>query len=222
MKAMLLAAGRGERLRPLTDEVPKPLLEVEGVTLIERHICRLRDAGVTDLVINVSHLRDKIMDRLGDGKSLGVSITWSIEAEALETGGGIKKALPLLGRGPFLVVSTDTYHDVEFEQIDASLTDKALGCLVMTENPPHHPAGDFAIDEEGVLRHEGNCLTYAGVGLFRPELVAGVADQSFALRRVFDEAISSGLMLGTRYEGYWCDVGTIERYDELKRDMASR
>ena len=160
MKAMVLAAGRGERLRPLTRTLPKPLLQVAGKTLIEHQLDRLKAAGISEVVINLHHLGEQIEALLGDGGEMGLAITYSVEEELLETGGGIKQALPLLGDEPFLVVSADTYHDIDYAGIPSALDSGMLGLLVMTANPAHHPGGDFSIDKAGVLRHDGKKLTY--------------------------------------------------------------
>lgn len=217
MKAMLLAAGRGERLRPLTDVTPKPMLELAGTTLIEHQLTRLQAAGITEVVINLHHLGQKIIDRLGNGANLGLSIEYSHEQELLETGGGILQALSLLGEAPFIVVSADTFHDIDYRALPQALDNDLLGLLVMVENPRHHAAGDFAIDPHGRLSHEGARLTYSGTAVLAPDLVRETGERVFKLRRVFDPAISAGRLQGVRHEGYWYDVGTPERYDELRR-----
>jgi MurNAc alpha-1-phosphate uridylyltransferase len=219
MKAMVLAAGRGERLRPLTETLPKPLLEVAGKSLIEHQLDRLKAAGIREVVINLHHLGEQIEALLGDGREQGLAITYSVEDELLETGGGIRKALPLLGNEPFLVVSADTYHDIDYSEITSMLDSGMLGLLVMTANPAHHPEGDFSIDQKGVLHHDGKRLTYSGFGVLSPALFAGVTETAFKLRQVFDAAIDAGKMQGFRHDGFWCDVGTMDRYEQLLADV---
>ncbi len=221
MKAMLLAAGLGKRLSPITDTTPKPLLEVGGKSLIEHQLERLRDAGIQDVVINLHHLGDQIQSRLGDGASLGINISYSIEGELLETGGGIKKALPMLGDSPFLVISADTYTDFDLDRLPKGLPSGMLGLLVMTSNPEHHPEGDYALDENSILHLDGDKLTYTGIGMLHPDLVRDVPDSVFMLRKVFDEAVRAGGVLGIEHEGCWCDVGTKNRLRQL-RDKLDR
>ncbi len=217
MKAMVLAAGLGKRLRPITNTTPKPLLEVGGKSLIEHHLERLRVAGIRDVVINLHHLGDQIQSRLGDGARLGVNISYSFETELLETGGGIKKALPMLGDSPFLVISADTYLDFDLGRLPKKLPSGMLGLLVMTNNPPHHPEGDYSPDEHSVLQLDGDKLTYTGTGMLHPDLVRDVPDSVFMLREVFDEAVSAGKFLGIEDDGVWCDVGTENRLSQLRK-----
>ena len=221
MKAMVLAAGLGTRLQPLTLEVPKPLLEAGGRSLIEYQLDRLATAGVTEVVINLHHLGDRIERVLGNGTRFGLNITYSKEAELLETGGGIVKALPLLGNAPFLCISGDTYSGFDLRRLPESLPPGSLGLMVMADNPVHHPAGDFLLAEDGGLHLQdasatGRVLTYTGTAIFSPELVRGEPEQPFALRGVLDRAIAAGRMYGLHYDGYWCDVGTSERLEELR------
>lgn len=219
MKAMILAAGVGERMRPLTDSTPKPLLRVAGIPLIEHHIRRLAEAGLRELVINVSHLAEQIEAYCGDGRAWGVSIDYSREAAPLETAGGIVQALPLLGESPFLVVNGDVWTDYPF----ARLALRALQAdedarLVMVGNPPQHPAGDFALDSENRIRAlaAGSMgWTYSGVGLYTPAFFAGIAPGKLALRPLLDAAIQQGRLVGERYTGEWQDVGTPERLRAL-------
>lgn len=219
MKAMLLAAGLGKRLRPITDTIPKPLLNVGGKSLIEHQLERLREAGIQDVVINLHHLGDQIRSKLGDGSRLGVNIRYSIESELLETGGGIKKALPMLGDSPFLVTSADTYLDFDLGLLPNELPAGMLGLLVMTHNPEHHPDGDYALDENSLLQLEGDKLTYTGVGMLHPDLVRDVPDSVFMLRKVFDEAVRGGKFRGIKHDGYWCDVGTEARLGQLREKL---
>ncbi|HEX5340170.1 MAG TPA: nucleotidyltransferase family protein [Gammaproteobacteria bacterium] len=216
MKAMILAAGRGERLRPLTDTTPKPLIEVRGKPLIQWHIERLRDAGFTRLVINVSWLADRIQAHLGDGTQFGVRIGFSHEgAKPLETGGGIFKALALLGKEPFLVVNGDIYTDFPFEDIKHRLKHDALAHLVMVPNPSHHPEGDFHLSPLGRLRNRGKPrLTYSGIGIYRPEFFHDCPAGKFPLLPWLKNAMQMEALSGEEYLGAWWDVGTV---DSLKR-----
>lgn len=214
MKALILAAGRGERLRPLTDHTPKPLLEAGGKPLIEHTIDALAKSGFGDLVINLSHLGEQIRQRLGNGDRLGVRIEYSHEGEvALETGGGIQKALPLLGNGPFLVVNGDIATDFPFQR----LLDRPEGLahLVLVNNPPHHPLGDFAL-VGGLLSPDGETrYTFSGVGVYRPELFEGVPPGKFPLAPLLRQAMPLGLVSGEVYAGFWMDIGTLERLRKL-------
>lgn len=210
MMVMILAAGRGERLRPLTDTVPKPLIEVQGRALIEHHLYRLAADGFTEVVINVAWLADKIKMRLGDGSRYGVHIRYSEEPQAaLETGGGILKALPLLGAGPFLVVSADIYTDFPFAGLETALADDDLTHLVMVPNPPQHHAGDFVLDNHGRLHAEGTPrLTYAGIGVHRPEFFNECSPGRFPMLPWWQRAMRAGRVSGELYAGRWQDIGT--------------
>ncbi len=209
MKAMILAAGRGERLRPLTDKTPKPLLEVQGKPLIVHHLERLRDAGITHIVINTSWLAEQIQSALGDGTAHGVSIQYSYEGpEPLETGGGIFKALPLLGREPFLVVNGDILTDFPFETLKHRLKADFLAHLVMVPNPQHHPQGDFHLSPVGHLRLEGEPkLTYSGIGVYKAGFFKECRAGKFALLPLFQDAMRQEALSGERYPGAWSDVG---------------
>jgi MurNAc alpha-1-phosphate uridylyltransferase len=222
MKVMLLAAGRGERMRPLTDACPKPLLPVAGKPLIQWQLERLAAAGLTDVVINLSWLGEQIAAALGDGSRLGVSVEYSREPwPALETGGGIFNALPLLGGDTFLLVNGDVYTDVDFAQLRLAPGD--LGQLVLVNNPEHHPRGDFWLDEAGRIKAEGNQdaqrLTYSGIALLRPELFAGAAPGRFPLLPWLEKARLAGRLGGQRHEGRWLDVGTPERLRRLDAEL---
>ncbi len=216
---MILAAGVGERMRPLTTHTPKPLLPVAGIPLIEHHIRRLALAGVSELVINVSHLGEQIMDYCGDGSAWGVSIAYSPEDAPLETAGGISKALPLLGDAPFLVVNGDIWSDYPFARLAAySLRPDECAHLVMVGNPPQHPAGDFHLDDNGwvrVLAPAAVGWTYAGVGMYTTAFFAGIPAAKIPLRPLLDAAIGQGRLGGELYRGQWQDVGTPERLREL-------
>lgn len=218
---MILAAGLGKRLRPLTDQVPKPLLQAGGKTLIEHQLENIRAAGITEVVINTHHLSGQFEPLLGNGAQYGVSIAYSHERELLETGGGIKRALSLLGDEPFLVVSADTYIEFDFRKLLKDLPVGIEGRLLMTVNPPHHPRGDFALENNGVLmlsgdKHSGSMLTYTGIGVMSAALITRGSETRFALRRVFDESIAAGCMQGLAHHGYWCDVGTQDRLAQLR------
>lgn len=226
MKAMILAAGRGERMRPLTDHTPKPLLRVGNKPLIGWHIDRLARAGIRDLVINHAHLGHRIEKALGDGSLYGVHIHYSPEVLALETAGGIANALPLLNDGPFLVVNGDIYCDIDFMPLIArGLAKLTLGKhahIVLVPNPPQHPEGDFVLDIGGqVSNEEGTRLTFSGIGLYRPELFAKVvAGEKAALGLLLKEAIRNGLVSGEAFTGRWEDVGTPERLAKLDNELS--
>jgi len=217
MKAMILAAGRGERLRPLTESVPKPLVEVAGQTLLGRHLERLARAGFTQAVINVSHLAEKIIARFGDGSPPGLQIDWSQETEPLETAGGIAQARALLGPDPFLLVNADIWCDYDF----SGLRDFALGArlshLVLVPNPAQHPGGDFSFDSGIVGNGAAPRYTYAGIAVISPRLVASVAaGRKAQLAPLWRAAAERGEVTGELYEGRWSDVGTPERLAALR------
>ncbi len=216
MKAMILAAGRGERMRPLTDTTPKPLLRIGGQTMIERHVHALARAGITDLVINHAHLGEQIEKALGNGNAYGVEIAYSAEiGGVLETGGGIFKALPLLGDAPFLVVNSDIWTDFPFEKLPPQ--PEGLAHLVMVDNPGHHPEGDFSLSM-GQLSPKGPAmLTFSGIGVYRPELFSGCAAGAFPLAPLLRQAMDAGQVSGERYSGRWFDIGTPERLDAVNR-----
>jgi N-acetyl-alpha-D-muramate 1-phosphate uridylyltransferase len=216
MKAMILAAGRGERLRPLTDTTPKPLVEVGGETLLGRHLERLAHAGFRRTVINVSHLGEQIVERFNGGGPQGMAITWSRETEPLETAGGIAQARALLGDEPFLLLSADIWCEFDFSKLGNFQLKKRLSHLVLVPNPSWHPKGDFSL-ERGVI---GNApsprYTYAGISVLSPRLVDGVAAGSKAqLAPLWRAAADRGEVSGELYEGYWNDVGTPDRLKDL-------
>jgi len=214
-RAMLLAAGRGDRMRPLTDQTPKALLAVRGKPLIVHHLERLARGGVHEVVINLAWLGARIREALGDGSAYGVSIRYSDEgSRALETGGGIFKALPWLGSEPFLVVNADVFTDFDFSTLQ--LPADAWAKLLLVPNPAHHPNGDFPL-EDGRIVAEGSPLwTYAGIGVYRPELFRGCQPGRFALLPLLRRAIAARRLLGELYEGTWSDVGTVERLAALQ------
>lgn len=218
---MLLAAGRGERLRPLTDRIPKPLIEAGGKALIVHLIEALAKAGHDDIVINLAWLGEVIKTTLGDGSRLGARLRYSPEPDdALETGGGILNALPLLGEAPFVVVSADIYTDFPFARLPE--TPQGLAHLVLVDNPPHNSAGDFAI-ENGRLRNEGHRrLTFSGIGVYRPELFNGRPPGRFPLAPLLREAASRDRATAEHFRGAWWDVGSLKRLGALRKRLESR
>ncbi|MCQ4316662.1 nucleotidyltransferase family protein [Stutzerimonas zhaodongensis] len=215
MKAMILAAGKGERLRPLTLHTPKPLVRAGGMPLIEYHIRALADAGFDELVINHAWLGEQIEAYLGDGSGLGVRIAYSPEGEPLETGGGIHRALPLLGHEPFLVVNGDIWTDYDFQNLRRPL--KGLAHLVLVDNPEHHPSGDFSLIEGYVRDDPSEALTYSGIAVLAPQLFDGCVPGAFKLAPLLRKAMAIGQVGGEHYCGRWIDVGTHERLAEVER-----
>lgn len=214
MKAMILAAGLGKRMRPLTDHCPKPLLPVAGKPLIVHHLDRLREAGIHEVVINVSYRAEQIIDALGDGSAFGLRIHWSRETTPLETGGGIQQALPLLGESPFLLINGDVWCEALPDQ--HALKGDDLAHLVLVENPSHHPDGDFGLMEGRVNQTSTKRLTYAGLSVIHPALLAGQPQGAFALAPLLRAAIDNQQVSGEQYPGQWVDVGTPERLAQLE------
>jgi MurNAc alpha-1-phosphate uridylyltransferase len=229
MKAMILAAGRGARMRPLTDHTPKPLLEAGGKALIVWHIERLRDAGFRDLVINHAWLGHRIEAALGDGSRFGVKIAYSPEGEALETAGGIAQALPLLGPAPFAVVNGDVFCDFDFRRLLLARERMAglAAWLVMVPNPPQHPEGDFVLDT-GWLRDRTAgaatpAWTFSGIGVYQPSFFSGVARGDKAkLAPLLREGMHLRMIAGELHAGAWTDVGTPERLAALDASLRER
>jgi len=222
MKAMILAAGKGERLRPLTLHTPKPLVRAAGVPLIEYHVRALAAAGFTELVINHAWLGQQIEDYLGDGERFGVRIAYSAEGEPLETGGGIFKALPLLGDQPFVLVNGDIFTDYPFAQLRRPLS--GLAHLVLVANPTHHAGGDFCLQGGQVSdaqEGEGN-LTYSGLAVLSPVLFAECQPGAFKLAPLLRQAMAAGQVSGEQFAGGWVDVGTHERLAEVERLLEAR
>lgn len=220
MKAMLLAAGRGERLRPITDDIPKALVEAGGKPLIGWHLERLARAGFREAVINVSHLGERIVERLGDGRGYGLQLHYSRERERLETAGGIANALPLLGAEPFLLVNADVYCECDFGRLRDTALGERVAHLILVPNPPHRAAGDFSLREGTVGDHASPRYTYAGVALIAPLLVAPVKrGEKAPLGPLLREAAKRGQIGGELYEGLWQDVGTLERLAELEAQL---
>lgn len=213
MKAMILAAGRGERLRPLTDHTPKPLIQAAGKSLIEYQIEALARAGIQKIIINHAYLGEQIERQLGDGSRWDVAIHYSPEPEALETGGGIFKALPLLGDAPFLVVNGDIWTDFDYSQLQLSEGD--LAHLVLTKNPLHNLSGDFVLQHGRVIETEAARYTFSGIGIYHPSLFAGCSVGAFPLAPLLRQAIDAGVVSGEYFTGDWIDVGTPQRLEEL-------
>ncbi len=221
MKCMILAAGSGTRMRPLTDTTPKPLLKVGGIPLIVWHIERLAHDGYTDIVINIAHLGYQIPEALGDGSEWGVNITYSDEQEegGLETAGGIIKALPLLGDQAFLVLNGDIWTDYDFQD-HRKLAEGILAHLVLVPNPEHNPEGDFALDGNRVI--DNRQYTFSGIGYYSPKLFDGVPYGKSALAPLLRAAIKEGKVTGELYEGEWLDIGTPERLELLNAQLMNR
>ena len=217
MKAMILAAGLGKRMRPLTDHCPKPLLPVAGKPLIVHHLERLRRAGIHEIVINVSYRAEQIIDALGNGNAYGVRIDWSREAEPLETGGGIQQALPLLGEAPFLLVNGDVWCAALPDQ--HALQGDDLAHLVLVGNPAHHAHGDFGLLDGRVNQTSTERLTYAGISVIHPALLADQPQGAFALAPLLRNAIDNQQVSGERYTGLWVDVGTPQRLAALDKQL---
>ena len=221
MRAMILAAGRGERMRPLTDRTPKPLLDVGGKPLIQYHIEALRDAGFRELVVNHAHLGNQIVERLGDGAQFGVHIDYSAEAEgALETGGGIKQALPLLGEQPFLVINGDIWTDYPYQQLNRE--PEGLAHLVLIDNPAHNPEGDFQLHGRRLTAAGKGKLTFSGIGVYQPDLFTDSPVGAFPLAPLLRGAMQAGEVSGEYFQGRWLDIGTPQRLAELNRELLRR
>jgi MurNAc alpha-1-phosphate uridylyltransferase len=220
---MLLAAGRGERLRPITDRLPKALVPVGGKPLIAWHLERLARAGCREAVINVSHLGEQIVDAIGEGRRFGLQVAYSREAAPLETAGGIAQALPLLGSAPFLLVNADIYCEVAFAPLLAHDLGAMVAHLVLVPNPPHRAQGDFSLERGRLGSAGGTRYTYAGVAVMSPQLVAPVTRGAKApLAPLLYAAADAQRLSGELYRGRWQDVGTPERLAELETELARR
>ncbi|MBC8518847.1 MAG: nucleotidyltransferase family protein [Gammaproteobacteria bacterium] len=228
MKAMILAAGRGKRMRPLTDKIPKPLLKVRGRPLIEYHIEGLVAVGVRDIVINHGWLGGQIPQHLGDGSRFGADIQYSSEPpEALETGGGLVQALPLLGGEPFIVVNGDIFTDYDFGQLTGhemgGQVSGVLAHLVLVDNPPHHGRGDFVLEDDRVTGYGAvdvePQLTYSGIAIFHPQLFDGIKCGRFPLAPILFDAVERGVVSGEHHKGRWSDVGTPERLHLVESEL---
>jgi MurNAc alpha-1-phosphate uridylyltransferase len=218
---MVMAAGRGERMRPITDTLPKPLVPVAGKPLIGWHLERLARAGIKEVVINLSWLGDRIKAALGDGRDYGLSIAYSEEGPVpLETGGGIFQALSLLGTGPFLVVNGDTWSDIDYAHL--ALENGADGRIVLVDNPTHNTRGDFGLEGDLVVDQQFDRFTYSGVGVYRPEFFAGCSPGRFPMLPLMRRAIAARALRGQLHHGEWCDVGTPERLASLDAEVRAR
>jgi MurNAc alpha-1-phosphate uridylyltransferase len=225
--ALIFAAGLGERMRPLTDRTPKPLLEVRGKPLVVWHLEKLAAVGVHYVVMNTSHLADQFPEALGDGSRWGLRIRYAYEGPVpLETGGGMLNALPLLGAEPFIAINGDIWTDADLAQLPAE--PRGLAHLLLVDNPVHHPKGDFALDQQGVVHNDGEArLTFSGIGVYRRELLdswreilgdnvdANIKPPRFKIAPVLRSAIDRDAITGTHYRGAWTDVGTPERLASL-------
>tara|TARA_R110002050_G_scaffold1244_4_gene8600 strand:- start:34429 stop:35100 length:672 start_codon:yes stop_codon:yes gene_type:complete len=223
MKAMILAAGRGERLRPYTDSTPKPLLKAGNFLLIEYIIQALAKASITEIIINIAHLADQFPSILGNGHQYGVNITYSLEQDgALETAGGIINALPLLGDEPFLIVNGDVWTDYNYQElVQKTLPTDSLCHLVLINNPAHNPQGDFVLTS-GLIKAEGDVkYTYSGIGIYHPALFSGLSIHRLALKPILLKAIAEEQISGELYQGEWSDIGTIERLESLAAKLTT-
>lgn len=220
MKAMILAAGRGQRMRPLTDKIPKPLLSVGGKPLLAYHLEKLAAAGVQEVVINHAWLGKQIEEYVGDGSHWGLTVSLSPEPEGgLETAGGIIKALPLLGDAPFWVINGDIWTDWDYRDLPTQLPEHVLAHLIMVDNPQHHLKGDFSI-ENGVLVPKSTVTkTFAGIGLYRKSLLAPYDDGKLALKPFFERALAKRQLHASSMNGIWTDVGTPERLQQLNQQL---
>ncbi len=224
VKAMILAAGRGERMKPLTDNCPKPLLKAAGKPLIVYHIEALKRAGVTDVVVNNAWLGQQIVDYLGDGSAFDVHIAHSSEEHGLETAGGILNALPLLGDEPFIVINGDIWTDIDLAGLVSqaeTFPDNTEAHLVLVNNPDHNQGGDFAIDD-GFIANEGNHrLTFSGMAIYHPDFFASLEPGKKPLAPLIREKADQHLITGEHYSGYWSDIGTPERLAALEHYLSS-
>lgn len=227
MKAMILAAGFGTRMRPLTDNTPKPMLQVAGMPLIEYHVRNCVRAGITEIVINHAYLGEQIEKYLGDGKQFGCTINYSREGEPLDTGGGIFRALPLLGEQPFIAMNADVWTDYPLKNLLAIARENSreknsvLAHLVMTDNPPQHPHGDFYL-REGLIAEtgDGDKLTWTGLRVINPALFNGCSDGTFSIVPLLKDAMKKSLVSGEYFGGRWFDIGTPERLREINALVA--
>ncbi len=215
MKAMILAAGRGVRMRPLTDTLPKPLVRIHSKPLIQYHIEALAKIGVTDIIINISHMGGRIRGYLENGSRFGVKITYSFEPQALEMAGGIIQALPLLGEDPFIVISADILTSFDFSTLPTQ--PKGLAHIVLTSNTSEHPEGDFGLSNGYLTLTGGERLTFAGIGVYKPELFQNLEPGVMTIGPVLREAIPKQLVTGEHYQGRWHNVSTLTQVKELNK-----
>ena len=221
MNAFLLAAGKGLRMRPLSDHLPKPLLPVAGQTLIERHLYKLRDSGFKRVVINLHHLGDQLRSTLGNGERYDLDIQYSHERSLLDTGGGIRAGLELLGGKAFAVISSDIYCDFSFDLLKKIDLGHCLGHLILVPNPEHHPTGDFSMTDN-LIGNEGERYTFSGISVLHPELLSAVSSRVFPLRDVLRSAAAGSRLSGQIYRGIWSDIGTPSRLRSLERLLLTR
>lgn len=221
MKAMIMAAGLGQRLRPLTAQRPKPLIPVAGKPLMEYHLEALAVAGIHEVVINLGYLGEQIFQRFKKGHAFGLSIEYTWEDPILDVGGGICNALPLLGKRPFWVINGDIWTDFNFQTL--TLPAQSLAHVVLAPNPGHHPQGDFSLEDGQVMPKCGaqRTYTYTGIGVFSPQFFAQCPDGPFPLKPLLDEAISQKRLSGECYTGSWSDVGTLARLQSLENRLES-
>ena len=219
MRAMILAAGRGERLKPITDCLPKALLDAGETTLLERHLKRLGHAGFRRCVINLGHLGEQIRERVGDGSRWNLQVSYSDEGDhILETGGGIYKALPLLGEGPFAVVNADTWSEFDYARLRNTKCDYAH--MVMVGNPEHNPEGDFELRSGQVKTGREKNLTFSGIAVYHPRLFSGLSGGKFPLAPLLTQVMDTHYVTGEYFAGFWLDIGTEERLKFLRQKLA--
>lgn len=215
MRAMILCAGRGERLRPVTDTTPKPMVMVGGKPLLYWHVMRLKRAGINEIIVNSAWLHEQIESYLGNGQSFGVRIAHSVEGPGgLETAGGIIKALPFFGGKPFLVVNGDTYMDADYAQFMDSPPAEGMARIFLATNPPHHPQGDYAIRDGRACIAGRNKMTFTGAAVYSASVFSGMEIKRLPLRPILDRLISEDCLLARQIDGRWFDCGTIERLNE--------
>lgn len=220
MRAMILAAGRGQRMRPLTDNQPKPLLSVANKPLLAYHLDKLAHAGVREVVINHAWQGEQIEAYVGDGSDWGLQVSFSPEPEGgLETAGGVIQALPLLGDEPFWVINGDIWTNWDYNELPTTLPDEQLAHLLMVENPPHNSAGDFGVNEGRLVANNQESKTFAGIGLYRKELLEPYPQGKRPLKPFFEKGISEGKILASVMDGLWTDVGTPERLEQLNQQV---
>lgn len=223
MRAMILAAGRGERLRPITDTIPKPMVKVGDKELLLWHILKLKKAGITEIIVNSAHLSDKIVDFLKDGSAFGVSITHSVEGPTgLETAGGIIKALPFFKGENFLVVNGDTFIDADYSQFVKPLEKSERARIYLVDNPEHNPHGDFSLDPVNKNCSRGAQFTFSGVAVYSSEVFEGYPVEKRPLLPIFEKLAQNGELKGELLKGRWFDVGTIERLNNVNSYITSQ
>jgi MurNAc alpha-1-phosphate uridylyltransferase len=218
--AMILAAGRGQRMSPITDRIPKPLISVRGKSLIAYHLERIANAGIQNVVINHAWLGKQICNYVGDGNRFGLNVEYSAEQPALETAGGIAKALPLLGKAPFVVINADIWTDFNLSQLP-SLREGDVGHLVMVPNPEHNEHGDFSLQNNRISDGAASeRLTFSGISVYRPNFFANVPVRSEPLAPWLRYWMEQGKVSGQYYQGHWCDVGTPQRLESLEQELS--